>query len=98
MFTFKKLMVAMKKKNINEFNDVWLKHGDLVTTLKNFDDEDKFKLFKFPHMKEYDHELHSESALSCIFIIYGESRENLHHQFVPPELVRYFSKKKQQPE
>lgn len=87
-------MVATKKKDINEFHDIWIKHGDLITTLKNFDDEDKYNVYKFPHMDEYDHELHSEQALSCLFILYGESKENLNHQFVPPEIVKYYSTKK----
>ena len=31
-------------------------------------------------------------------MIYGEIKENLNHQFVPPELIRYYAKKKEKPQ
>ena len=97
MFSFKSLMIATKKKDINAYFEFWLKHGDFLTNLRNLEDEEKYGVNKFPHMEEYDRELHSESALSCLFLLFGEAKENLHHQFVPPEMVLYFSKKKEHP-
>jgi hypothetical protein len=97
MFTFKKVMVSLKVRQHEEFHESRVKHADLITSLKNFDDEDKYAVFKFPSTEEYDHELHSEAALSSLFVIYGEIKENLNHQFVPPELVRYYAKKKEKP-
>lgn len=41
-------MVATKEKTTKGYYDLWLKHGDLLTTLKNFEDEDKFGVLKFP--------------------------------------------------
>ena len=87
-------MINTEKKDTSAYCDMWLQHSELLTNLKNIDDEDKYGAFKFPHMEEYDHELHSEIALSCLFLLYGETKENLNHQFVPPELVKYFSTKK----
>ena len=91
-------MVTTKKEEYEDYYEVRIKIGELITTLKSFEDEDIYKLYKFPHIKEYDHNLHSESAVASLFTLYGEAGENLNNQFIPPELIKYFSTKKKDPD
>ena len=98
MFTSKNVMISLEKKEDIDRHELRIRHNDLITTLKNSEDEEKYNVFRFKHMAEYDHEIHSEAALNSLFIIFGESKEQLSHQFVPPEMVRYFTKKKERPE
>lgn len=72
-------MIAQKLRKHDDHYEIRIKHSDLITTLKNTEDEDKYNVFKFPIIPEYDHELHSEAALSALFVILGEVKENLSH-------------------
>ena len=67
-------MIAQKLDDDEELYEIRIKHNTLISVLKNIQDEDKYKLNGWPDIMEYDHEVHSEMALSSLKVVYGENK------------------------